>query len=121
MTDDMPLAPDMRQGPDGPLFSAPWQAQAFAMTLALHERGLFSWSEWADALAGQIAAAQSAGDPDDGETYYCHWLSALERLVADKGASSSGELESYRNAWRHAADRTLHGQPVELCDGDFAD
>ena len=117
---NMPLAPDVLQRPEAPSFSEPWQAQAFAMTLALHERGLFSWSEWADTLAGQIATAQAAGDPDIGDTYYAHWLAALESLVARKGAGTDGELENYRNAWRHAADRTPHGQPIELGDNDFA-
>src|ERR1700739_1397152 len=73
----------------------PWEAQAFAMTLALHERGLFSWPEWAEALAAQIAAAQAAGDADLGDTYYRHWLTALEKIVAAKGASSPQELTHY--------------------------
>jgi nitrile hydratase accessory protein len=84
------------------------------MTLALHERGLFSWSEWAEALAAQIRRAQDAGDADLGETYYRHWLAALEALVTAKGASSSDELLRYRRAWAHAADRTPHGQPIDL-------
>lgn len=104
---------------DTPPFSAPWQAQAFAMTLQLHQRGLFTWPEWAAALAAQIAAAQAGGDADLGDTYYRHWLAALEQLVAEKGASSSEELARYRQAWDHAADRTPHGQPIELRPGDF--
>lgn len=103
-----------------PVFAEPWQAQAFALTLALHRRGLFSWSEWADALSRQIAAAQAAGDADLGDTYYHHWLAALEALVARKGASSAAELARYRDAWDHAADRTPHGQPIELRAEDFA-
>ncbi|MET3443752.1 nitrile hydratase accessory protein [Variovorax paradoxus] len=119
---DMPplaLAPGMPRDADGPVFCEPWEAQAFAMTLALHERGLFSWVEWAEALAAQIAAAQAAGDPDAGDTYYRHWLAALEGLVARKGASSGDELARYRHAWDHAADRTPHGQPIELRREDF--
>ena len=119
---DMPplaLAPGMPRDADGPVFCEPWEAQAFAMTLALHERGLFSWVEWAEALAAQIAAAQAAGDPDAGDTYYRHWLAALEGLVARKGASSGDELARYRPAWDHAADRTPHGQPIELRREDF--
>ena len=102
-----------------PVFRAPWEAHAFAITLALHRRGVFSWPEWAAALAGQITAAQKAGDPDSGDTYYHHWLAALESLVATKGAGSAGELERYRAAWSHAATRTPHGQPIELQPADF--
>jgi nitrile hydratase accessory protein len=103
----------------GPVFSEPWEAEAFAVTLALHQQGLFSWSEWSRALAAQIRMAQAAGDADLGDTYYRHWLAALEALVAAKGASSSEELTRYRSAWGHAADRTPHGQPIELQPGDF--
>ena len=116
----IPLLPGMPRNDDGPVFGAPWQAQAFAMTLALHERGLFTWPEWAETLAAQIAAAQAAGDPDTGDTYYSHWLAALEALVAHKGASSHDELARYRDAWDHAADRTPHGQAIALRDSDFA-
>ena len=113
------LAPGMPRDVDGPVFREPWEAQAFAMTLALHERGLFTWVEWAEALATQITAALAAGDPDAGDTYYRHWLAALEGLVARKGASSGDELARYRHAWDHAADRTPHGQPIELRGEDF--
>ena len=122
MKNDMPplaLAPGMPRDADGPVFKEPWEAQAFAMTLALHERGLFTWVEWAEALAAEIATAQAAGDPDTGDTYYRHWLAALEGLVARKGASSGDELARYRHAWDHAADRTPHGQPIELLGEDF--
>ncbi|HKG01270.1 MAG TPA: nitrile hydratase accessory protein, partial [Xanthobacteraceae bacterium] len=67
---------------DGPVFREPWEAQAFAMALALHERGLFTWPEWAAMLSAEIKRAQQAGDPDTGETYYHHWLNALERIIA---------------------------------------
>ena len=110
--------PDAAQAP---VFREPWEAHAFAMVLVLHQRGLFSWREWADALAAQIAAAQVEGDADLGDTYYRHWLHALETLVAAKGAGSDVELARYREAWDHAADRTPHGQAIELRDGDFAD
>jgi nitrile hydratase accessory protein len=101
-------------------FREPWEAHAFAIVLMLHQRGLFSWREWADALAAQSEAARAGGDPDLGDTYYRHWLAALERLVAAKGAGSAAELERYRAAWDHAADRTPHGRSIELRDDDFA-
>lgn len=102
-----------------PVFAEPWQAQAFALVLALHERGLFTWPEWAAALAAQIRSAQAAGDADRGDTYYRHWLAALEAIVAAKGAGSAAELQRYHLAWESAADRTPHGHPIALQDGDF--
>src|SRR6266702_2342305 len=99
---------------DGPVFREPWEAHAFAMALTMHERGLFSWKEWAATLAEEIVRAQAAGDADTGETYYRHWLATLERLVAEKGVASSDTLTRYRDAWDHAADRTPHGSPIEL-------
>jgi len=106
---------------DGPVFREPWEAHAFALAVTLHQRGLFTWLEWAHALAAQIAAAQDAGDADLGDTYYRHWLAAIEGLVAAKGASSPAELSRCRDAWDRAADRTPHGHPIELRAGDFAD
>ena len=103
----------------GPVFREPWEAQAFAMTLALYERGLFSWKEWADALAVEIARAQAGGDPDTGETYYRHWLAALEQLVTQKGVATRDALTRYREAWDHACERTPHGKPIELKPDDF--
>jgi nitrile hydratase accessory protein len=111
--------PDIPRDDDGPVFREPWEAQAFAMALALHERGLFTWTEWAAALAGEIKRAQAAGDPDTGETYYRHWLATLERLTADKGVTTAETLHRYRDAWDHAADRTPHGAPIELRPEDF--
>ena len=114
-----PLACEPGAPAEPPVFAEPWQAQAFAMTLALHERGLFTWPEWAQALAREITRAQAAGDPDTGETYYRHWLAALEQLVAVKGAGSEDELQRHRQAWDRAAHRTPHGQPIELQPQDF--
>jgi nitrile hydratase accessory protein len=111
--------PGVPRDADGPVFREPWEAQAFAMTLALYERGLFTWPEWAAALAAEISQAQAGGDPDTGETYYSHWLNALEKLVAEKGVTTSDTLHRYRNAWDHACDRTPHGQPIVLQPSDF--
>ena len=89
------------------------------MALALHERGVFTWPEWASALAAEIKRAQAAGDPDTGETYYRHWLATLEGLIAEKGVTTTKTLHRYRDAWDHAADRTPHGQPIVLRPEDF--
>ena len=116
----LPLGHAEPDSPPGPVFAEPWQAQAFAITLQLHQRGLFSWPEWAAALSAQIRQAQQHGDADLGDTYYQHWLAALESLVASKGAASADALHQHAQAWRHAADRTPHGQPLALQATDFA-
>jgi nitrile hydratase accessory protein len=112
--------PGIPRDADGPVFREPWEAQAFAMALALHARGLFTWNEWTETLAGEIRRAQGSGDPDSGETYYRHWLATLETLISAKGVATSETLHRYRDAWDHAADRTPHGSPIELRSEDFA-
>jgi len=115
-TRDVPSIP---RDAEGPVFHEPWEAQAFAMALALHERGLFTWNEWAAALAREIQQAQSEGDPDAGDTYYRHWLATLEKLITEKNVTTPQTLHRYRDAWDHAADRTPHGSPIELRPDDF--
>jgi len=110
--------PGLPRDEQGPVFRAPWEAHAFAMVLALHERGTFTWAEWADALSRAIRAAQHRGDPDTGETYYSHWLDALESLVVTKGLASAGHLHALEHAWQAAAGRTPHGQPIELTEAE---
>lgn len=97
----------------GPVFAAPWQAQAFAMTVHLHARGLFSWTQWAAALAAEIRAA---GPADDGSHYYELWLSALEKIVAARGAADAGALHQRAESWSRAASATPHGKPIELAN-----
>jgi nitrile hydratase accessory protein len=112
--------PGIPRDGDGPVFREPWEAQAFAMALALHGRGLFTWNEWAETLADEIRRAQRQGDPDTGETYYRHWLATLERLIAAKGVATTETLHRYRDAWDTSAGRTPHGAPIELKPEDFA-
>ena len=90
------------------VFDEPWQAQVFALAVALNERGVFTWAEWSDA----VAAAPEKG-------YYERWLAALERLLSTRGLVVEDALERYRHAWEHAAARTPHGTPIELADKDF--
>jgi nitrile hydratase accessory protein len=108
------VAPIPRDEDGEPVFHEPWEAQAFAMTLALHEQSLFTWTEWAAALAAAIKQAQAFGDCDDGSTYYRHWLAALEQLVRDKGIATEQALAERRDAWGRAAHATPHGQPILL-------
>jgi len=95
------------------VFAAPWEAQAFAMTLSLAERGLFTWTEWAAALAAEISRLPESD-------YYHQWLGALEKLITAKGIATNAELSRYQNAWDNAAHRTPHGAPIVLNETDLA-
>lgn len=103
------LLPD---SPNAPTFSEPWQAQAFALTVTLHQKNLFSWDEWATTLSEEIAKDKAAEGPKDGSNYYDLWLAALERLVTAKGAASPDELAELKRAWTENYLATPHGQPV---------
>ena len=113
-----------QQGPsddEGPIFREPWQAEAFAMTLALHQAKLFTWPEWTAALSGEIAAAPPDSDIDPGDQYYFHWLAALEKLVVEKGAANADSLAARKSAWDRAAHATPHGAPILLAnDPEYA-
>ena len=94
-----------------PVFKRPWEAQAFSLVIALHECGVFSWGEWSDALAQAIRRGLNPGGVDDVvqrvregvgdrmrekedrvDSYYQHWLAALEHLAIAKGLSEAGEM-----------------------------
>ena len=96
---------------DGPVFAEPWQAQAFAMTVKLHQQGAFTWPEWARALGAELAAA---GENDSADNYYSHWLSALEKLLDSKNIITTSERETCKAAWDKAARTTPHGEPIVL-------
>ena len=90
-----------------PVFSEPWEAQAFALATSLQDRGLFTAAEWADMLGAEISR-------DACRPYYESWLAALERMVIAKGASDVPTLAAMKDAWDVAARNTPHGQPIEL-------
>jgi nitrile hydratase accessory protein len=98
----------------GPVFSEPWQAQAFGLAVKLSEQGHFTWKEWAEALAAELKAAADRGQPDDGTHYYEHWLVTLERLVTSRGLTDRTALSERKAAWADAYRHTPHGKPVVL-------
>ncbi|MDR6632955.1 nitrile hydratase accessory protein [Phyllobacterium sp. 1468] len=97
--------------PDSPVFAEPWQAEAFAMVVALHDRGLFTWEEWAATLSGKLKHVRAL---DDGSDYYHCWLEALESLIASKNVADSHDIDQLTEAWQRAAHATPHGQPIRL-------
>ena len=109
--------PPLPRDEEGPVFAEPWQAQAFALAVKLSEQGHFTWTEWAEALADELADATDRGEPDDGTRYYHHWVAALERLVTERGLSDAPALADRKEAWADAYRHTPHGQPVKLPEG----
>ena len=99
---------------DGPIFAEPWQAEALALVVQLHQTGRFTWSEWAQTLADVLKEVAAGGEPDDGTRYYTHWLVALERIATAKHLVGADELDERKQAWEAAYLNTPHGQPVEL-------
>jgi len=104
-------AADLPPGVDAPVFAEPWQAEAFAMTVALHDSGVFSWGEWAQALSAQV---KKPGAAVDGHDYYEHWLSALEKLLVSKGLAATADIDAMAARWERAAHATPHGMPILL-------
>jgi nitrile hydratase accessory protein len=111
---DLVSCPGLPRDDGGPVFRAPWEAQAFSMTVTLHERGHFTWREWTERLSRQIAAARERGEVDDGSRYYEYWLAALENLVTEKGLLTTAQLGTRKDEWDEAARSTPHGKPIVL-------
>jgi nitrile hydratase accessory protein len=112
--ENLAARPRLPRDEGGPVFAEPWQAQAFALAVKLSAQGHFTWKEWAAALAAELKAAADRGEPDDGSSYYEHWLAALERLVTAKGLSNPAAMVARKEAWADAYRHTPHGKPVEL-------
>jgi nitrile hydratase accessory protein len=116
--DDLPALP---RDKDGPVFNQPWEAKAFALAVRLSEAGCFTseagcftWPEWVRIFSQEIKAAQEQGDQDLGDTYYQHWLNALERICTAKGLVGSEDMRRRKATWRRAYLNTPHGQPIDL-------
>jgi len=114
---DAASLPQLPQDGEGPVFSEPWQASAFALAVSLSRAGHFSWSEWAATLGEELQASAARGEPDDGSHYYHCWLAALERLVVRHRLSDHDALAARKRAWAEAYRLTPHGQPVALDAG----
>ncbi|WP_046633642.1 nitrile hydratase accessory protein [Neorhizobium galegae] len=107
-------SPGLPKSPEGdPVFPEPWAAEAFAMTMHLRERGLFSWSEWAEALSGEV---HKPGRAEDGSDYFDCWVAALSALLVDKGIADGETIFKLQQSWQRAAEATPHGRPIELAN-----
>ena len=90
MADDRYSLPGSPLGAhDGPVFDHPWQAQAFALVVNLHQAGLFEWKDWAERFTAEIAA------------FYAAWRGAVSsalRALMDEGELAAGDPDTLATA-----------------------
>ena len=111
---ELSQSPGLPKSPEGaPVFPEPWAAEAFAMTVHLHEKGLFSWSEWAESLSRQL---HQPGRADDGSDYFDCWVAALSELLVSRGVADAAAILDLQQSWQRAAEATPHGHPIELAN-----
>ncbi|MBD9448845.1 MULTISPECIES: nitrile hydratase accessory protein [unclassified Rhizobium] len=111
-----PLAqsPQLPKSPDGePVFPEPWAAEAFAITVHLHERGLFTWNEWAETLSREL---HQPGRAEDGRDYFDCWVAALSAILVKLGVADADMILDLQKSWQRAAEATPHGKPIELAN-----
>ena len=97
-----------------PVFSEPWHAQVFALTVHLNEAGHFDWPDWAARFSTTLKAHGLTKELDGGDDYFHAWLETLERLLADQGKVSADQVAQTRTAWEAAYLGTPHGEAVRL-------
>ncbi|MFM7383281.1 MAG: nitrile hydratase accessory protein, partial [Microcystaceae cyanobacterium] len=97
-----------------PIFKDSWEAEAFAIGNLLIKQGFLSCSEWVEIFSQEIKNAQAKGDRDRGDTYYGHWLNALERLCVERGLTDWETYEKQLELWHQAVLNTPHGVPLAI-------
>ncbi|MDK4731282.1 nitrile hydratase accessory protein [Rhizobium sp. CNPSo 3490] len=106
--------PGLPKSPEGnPVFPEPWAAEAFAITVHLLEKGLFSWAEWAETLSREL---HQPGRAEDGSDYFDCWVAALSDLLVSRGVADASLLLDLQKSWQRAAEATPHGKPIELAN-----
>ncbi|MDE1991494.1 MAG: nitrile hydratase accessory protein [Rhizobiaceae bacterium] len=105
-------SPQLPKSADGePVFPEPWAAEAFAMTVHLHQQGVFTWSEWAKQLSAEL---YRPGRAEDGSDYFDCWVAALSGLLVRRGIADADAILALQKSWQRAAEATPHGKPILL-------
>ena len=111
-TSPLVQSPGLPKSAEGdPVFAEPWHATAFALTVHLHQKGLFEWAEWAETLSLEV---KKPGRAADGSDYFDAWVEALSGLLASKGVADAAGLVELQKSWQRAAEATPHGTPIRL-------
>ncbi|MEL6573012.1 MAG: nitrile hydratase accessory protein [Pseudomonadota bacterium] len=92
--------------PDAP-FDAPWQAQLFALTVAMNEAGHFTWAAWAKTFGPRVKEAAP-------NHYWTVWADALVALLEQEGIAAADEVKDLARLWQEAARATPHGREIML-------
>jgi nitrile hydratase accessory protein len=115
-----PIPPLLKD--DGqPIFKDSWEAEAFAIGNILVKQGFLTCSQWVEIFSQEIKEAQAKGDPDRGDTYYQHWLNALERLCIERGLTDWESYQYELKLWHRAVKNTPHGVPLTLENAFLSD
>jgi nitrile hydratase accessory protein len=99
------------------IFSAPWEARAFALVVKLHDAGHFSWKQWVETFSAEVARAENAEHIREGHTddYYECWLAAMEKLLKLQGLmtdeSLEEEIQRTLENWPHP-DHVVKREPI---------
>ena len=112
---DLAASAGLPLSPEGePQFFAPWQARAFAMTVALHEAGVFAWPDWVRALAAAVPNFTASGESaeDHAEAYFRAWVAATEDLLSARSVAPPAMVTAVTETWQRAAEATPHGTPI---------
>lgn len=108
-----PAPPLLREHEENP-FRNSWEAEAFAMGNLLIKNGFITVHEWVEIFSQEILKAQAKGDPDRGDTYYNHWMNALERILMERGVVDQASLVKQQQLWGLARKNTPHGVALSL-------
>jgi len=105
-------------------FDHPWELRAFALAVAAYDTGHYDWSEFQLSLIESIRQWESSRDDPDADdldahwSYYDHWLTALETVLADHGAISPDHLDDRTRQVlatpRDAHHQHAHREPVAI-------
>ena len=98
-------------------FDQPWEVRAFAMAVAAYHAGQYEWSEFQLSLIDSIRRWEADGGTEPW-SYYEHWLTALETVLAGSGALSDAALDDRTKAVlatpRNTGHHEAHREPVAI-------
>ena len=80
--------------PDGAQvsFGTAWQLRVFALAVAAHQNGHYTWQEFQQALIAAIGDWERAGTGEPWR-YYDRWLEALETLLLRTGTLTPAQVD----------------------------